>query len=65
MSEKTDLVIIGKKMIRKKKNFKSSNVKSKRRPQNMSEKIQFWTPDKKMRGEGQNMSENIDLVIIR
>ena len=47
MSEKTDLVIIGKKMIRKKKNFKSSNVKSKRRPLNMSKKIQFLTPDKK------------------
>jgi len=32
----------------------------------MSEKIQFWTPDKKIkkRGEGQNMSENIDFVII-
>ena len=41
MSEKTDLVIIGKKMIRKKKNFKSSNVKRKRGPRNMSEKIQF------------------------
>ena len=39
-------------MIRKKKNFKSSNVKSKRRPQHMSEKIQFWTPDKKNKKEG-------------
>ena len=47
MSEKTDLVIIGKKMIRKKKNFKSSNVKSKRRPQNMSEKIELCRLDKK------------------